>query len=622
MRRAPLLFVWILAGCTADPGGELLVDFVTDILPLKEFDTIVLEVDAEEMERFGDVEERDFFAGTRLTMPALDTGAGERIVAIALRRDGEEVLRRTARVLVEGVTGVTFAMQRSCLVADCPVECIDGVCVDPLVDGCMTGVEESCPPELLDRGCETDTSCTPEFACVEGRCAQGLCLEVPRDQLCDENYSCSDQTGCFYSGPHRPWFQHLRSDSGDQWVWGGAVTDLGPCLAFNTSAGVTFDGRTEPALAGGNNLHAFCFEREGALRWWTPLTSAGGGFQTRSMDCTLDGRCAVGGYVQGGAPELPDGTVLASTNSQDGAVLQFDVDGAVTALTRLDAAGNQQVHDVRYSPDGRSLSAQLNSFRGAMTLDDGSMIPGASSDDASSFMVDLTGSSSRAHTPADTGAARANGIGTGDDGSRVAISDLRTSADIDGDGTPEASGPGAYLTLVDATGALADWFRLGGSGSPIPLATDDGWILVGTVNGALSFGEELVLETSSPDIFVVRLDTSLTVTDFSIFGGPGNDAVRWAHLDADGNVVITGTTAGDWERGPSESGAFVLQLDASDGLRRWLNVPGSFEWAYGGIADGVAYLVGEASGTVSFAGQDHALMGSEVYALGTDQFEE
>ena len=598
------------------------MDLETDLVPGREFDGVELRVDGELRAELDDVLTQDFFRGARVTNPSISIATGQHALEVSLVSAGAEVLHRTARLMAEGTTGVTFAFHRSCLDVSCPVECIDGVCVDPEASGCVSGLEESCPEELRTRGCESDAACGSAVECVQARCASGLCLTAPEDAACEDQHVCDAAEGCVYVGPFRPWLTHFATANNDQWLWDAAPTRLGPCLSLNTGSSLTLGDRSEPA-SGAQNQHDLCFDSEGSLRWWTHLGDSGAGFETRTFDCTLDGRCASGGFVWGTSPTLPDGTALASTGNQDGFVAQYDAAGTLDAWTRFDGSGNQQVGSVRFAPDGSALAFGLVSYSATLTLEDGSVAPGASHDEWVTGVIDPEGASAQAFSPTDSGAASRASSALEANGRRLVGATLRDTVDIDRDGSAESTEGGRFVADLDASGALRNFVQITGAATATPLFTPSGIFVVGRYTGTSApFGEDP--SHGGADLYVLALDETLTPVASVSFGGPGEDIESRAHVSADGNIVITGTTGQAWERGPAARGAFLVEITPELELARWLSVPGGFTGAYGGLADDVAYLIGEATGTVSFAGEDTVLSdtAAEIVVLATDQLSE
>lgn len=126
----------------------------------------------------------------------IDVGAGDYLVEVVLRRNGEEVARGRVQVQTSGVSRVvTVQVFRACLTVDCADEllaCRAGVCDDAR---CSPETPERCesPPE-----CTVDADCPATgVACVRAVCLSSSCGVLVDDVACGGG-TCAEATGCVY----------------------------------------------------------------------------------------------------------------------------------------------------------------------------------------------------------------------------------------------------------------------------------------------------------------------------------------------------------------------------------------------------------------------------------------
>lgn len=176
------------AGCENEAEG-LVVSAQTDFVPLTEFDTVRLSIDADvRVERHLDGSES--FARPLALHVFRDVAPGRRLVGVSLVRDGEEVLSRRVEIDFRGSQLVNVILARSCASVRCEASltCVRGVCTSP---SCVTGNEPSCPRPQ----CTSHEHCASATSCVEPRCIAGICLETDGDE-CDTGEVCVPGTGC------------------------------------------------------------------------------------------------------------------------------------------------------------------------------------------------------------------------------------------------------------------------------------------------------------------------------------------------------------------------------------------------------------------------------------------
>ena len=180
--------------------------------------------------------------------------------------------------------------------------------------------------------------------------------------------------------------------------------------------------------------------------------------------------------------------------------------------------------------------------------------------------------------------ARPNDIVTGADGTTYIAGELTETVDFGG-GAVGASreGIGVFVAAFDAQGRHL-WSRgFGGSRDVVAehLAADDrgNVVVAGQLTGAIDFGQGQLRSQGGEDIFVLALGPAGKVRWSRGFGAAGEDLAASVALDAQGNVVLTGTFTHSVDVGggalpnrsalPSTDGdAFVAKLD-SQGQHLW-----------------------------------------------------
>lgn len=176
----------------------------------------------------------------------------------------------------------------------------------------------------------------------------------------------------------------------------------------------------------------------------------------------------------------------------------------------------------------------------------------------------------------------------------------------------------AFIVKLDSSGGTvwAGHFGDDADQSGVALATDKSgnvyWL--GRFAGNIQFGAAapLLMSAGDDDLFLVKFSSAKVLLWSKSLSGSGKQTAGGLAVDADGNVVVTGSTAGSIDFGggavPALGGeaAFVAKLD-TDGVPIWNRVFGDGIKQFGrGVAigvDGGPFLVGNMQGTMNVGGQ-------------------
>ena len=184
-------------GC-APSGHQLVVQVVSDMTPIVDFDEIRVEAPAGTapdvvLARAG----AGYGRGVRVA--SREVPEGSLLVRVAFFRQGAEVVRAERRRRVAGaVTVVTVRVGRECIGVTCAdamaSACLGGLCVS---SDCTPETPENCPPG--ECGVTAGGAmCTPSATvCVDTTCsAEGVCVDDPRDERCAGGQVCDAVRGC------------------------------------------------------------------------------------------------------------------------------------------------------------------------------------------------------------------------------------------------------------------------------------------------------------------------------------------------------------------------------------------------------------------------------------------
>ena len=211
---------------------SLVVDLRTDLAPVQEFDSILLERVGERGVAIEPITiparaDRVYVEGVRLA--ELQVAPGDHVVRVRLSKGGALVVGRSVAVSVTQARQVTVLLPRECGNLTCPgpadpegyTECVGGRCGEP---SCTPQAPESCPvPE-----CESAAECTPQVSCLGAACLDGACFFAD-DGSCGAGRWCDPALGCV-DLPDPPDAGPVLVDAGTG-SDAGMQTDAGACVS-------------------------------------------------------------------------------------------------------------------------------------------------------------------------------------------------------------------------------------------------------------------------------------------------------------------------------------------------------------------------------------------------------
>lgn len=192
-------------GCA--PVAELQIDLLTDYVPGREFDAVVVSVSSEGDDAVTSIRHEvgsdDRFLPERTRLAGGWVVPGRTTIEVRLERGRRIVMGLRSVLRVGGSAVVPFALLHGCDSVGCPgpgdpataTECDGGRCMAP--DCVETG---GCPGPA----CSTATDCTPGASCTEVDCVAGRCVLVPIAGACTGEAYCDPLTGCRTTPPPDP----------------------------------------------------------------------------------------------------------------------------------------------------------------------------------------------------------------------------------------------------------------------------------------------------------------------------------------------------------------------------------------------------------------------------------
>jgi hypothetical protein len=178
----------------------------------------------------------------------------------------------------------------------------------------------------------------------------------------------------------------------------------------------------------------------------------------------------------------------------------------------------------------------------------------------------------------------------------------------------------ALIAKLNVNGNLLWHTFLGGSGSDLAgdIVLDGNGNIYGGGNSSASWGSSPLRAFSggARDGFIVKLDTSGTLSWHTFLGGSGEDQIRRLTLDSDGNLYAAGYSDATWG---SPVRAFTSSGTNGDGVAIKLNNSGTLIWNTFLGGSGIDYCHAIAVDNDNFvyvSGQSNETWGSPVRAYG------
>lgn len=336
---------------------------------------------------------------------------------------------------------------------------------------------------------------------------------------------------------------------------------------------------------------------------WTSTPSHSWSRSIQSDDASEGHAIAVDGsgnvYVTGRFEGTADfdvtggGMSITSSGGYDIFVMKIAASGSLTWVKTIGGTGTDEGNGIALDASGNVYVCGY--FNGTVDFD-----PGASTTDLTSnggmdaFILKLNGSGNLdwARSIGGTGSENAADIAV-DGNDPVIVGNFSGTVDFDPNaGTNDLTSAGnsdIFMLKLASTGSF-DWAKsIGGSQADEAFAVDisSGTIFVGgEFKGVCDFnpsGTTSNLDAGAyTDGFVATYTSGGGILLLAkAFGGDANDGVADVHVDASGNILITGFFQGDADFDPG-SGTYELSSNGSaDIFFCQLTSAGNFSWAYG-----------------------------------------
>ncbi|MBK9146214.1 MAG: T9SS type A sorting domain-containing protein [Flavobacteriales bacterium] len=281
------------------------------------------------------------------------------------------------------------------------------------------------------------------------------------------------------------------------------------------------------------------------------------------------GNCFLTGYFIGSFDADPGpgvANVVANGSGQDIFVVALDSTGAYLWSASLGSTLNDRGTAVAVDDAGGVLVGGW--FNNTVDFDPGSGTASLSSaGGADAFVLKLSGTGAYqwAHRFGSTSGDEVHALDAGPDGEVYVVGSYRGTVDFDpGAGTDVIAAVGnedAFMLKLDETGQFRWAGSVGGTNvdraRSVAVHANDAVYVAGTFSGASADldpgpGTQSFSPVSTPDAFLLRLDTAGVLDWAAQIGGPADEDVRTCRVNASGLPVLCGTfTVGvDLDPGP------------------------------------------------------------------------
>jgi len=299
-------------------------------------------------------------------------------------------------------------------------------------------------------------------------------------------------------------------------------------------------------------------------------------------------------YNSDGSP----GATLTATGSTDGFIVKYNSSGDVTWATKISGSSSDTVYGIAIDSENNILVS--GTVNGAVTI--------YNSDGSSGATLTATGNDGIIVKYDSSGTvtwATKIGGSSGDQGNGIAIDSANnilatgyfqgTTTFYNSDGssgaTLTATSIDGFIVKYDSSGTVTWVTKISGSSTDtgIGIATDsaNNVLATGYFQGTATFynsdGSSGVTLTAagSTDAFIVKYDTSGTVTWATKIGGSQADAGNGIAIDSENNILATGYFRGTtiFYNSDGSSGATLTATGSTDGFIVKYNSSGTITWA-------------------------------------------
>ena len=411
---------------------------------------------------------------------------------------------------------------------------------------CTPGATQACytgPANTMNLG-----ACKPGVATCQddgtfGPCA-GEVLPVPESctTLLDDNCNGKTNEGCIcmpgameacYGGP--PGTQGVGICKAGTKTCADDGLSFGPC-----------EGQVQPALE--NCLASADEDCDGTAQACT----GNGLWSKRFGDAQAQSANAVANRAGGpvitgalaGAADFGGGT-LTSAGNTDVFVASYDYAGTFMWSKRFGDAQAQS--GVAVAVDGLGNTLIIGDFAGAIDFGGGTLTS-AGQTDVFVAKLDSGGAFVWAKRFGDNQAQNGRGIAVDDAGNVVVTGSFAGKIDFGGGALTSAGGTDAFVAKFDPDGNHLWSKRFGDaqaqSGKAVAVDPAGNVVILGDAAGVIDFGGGALTTAGGNDVFLASLDENGNYFWGKIFGNNVAQAGSAVAIDTVGNVVITGSAAG------------------------------------------------------------------------------
>ncbi|MDE2180437.1 MAG: hypothetical protein KGJ40_06280 [candidate division NC10 bacterium] len=322
--------------------------------------------------------------------------------------------------------------------------------------------------------------------------------------------------------------------SAGQWAktYGGTGDDTATAIQQTADGGYIVAGTTISFGAGGD-AWVLKLDSSGNVTWQKTYGGTG------SDGANAIQQTADGGYIVAGW------TTSFGAGSYDAWVLKLDSSGNVTWQKTYGGSNLEIATTIQQTADGGYIVAGSNSSFSS------------GNEDAWVLKLDSSGNVTWQKTYGGTGIDFATAIQQTADGGYIVAGRTDLGASLNDAWVLKLDSSGTVTWQQSYGGAIYEW------ANAIQQTADGGYIVAGSTK---SFG------AGSYDVWVLKLDNSGTVTWQQTYGGTGDDRAYAIQQTADGGYIVAGHTS---SFGAGGNDAWVLKLDSS-GTVTW-------QQTYGGV---------------------------------------